>query len=107
MTRATAPLEVGARVLRSGYVGTVRDVDAVTGVTVRLERGEVCVPARELVPLAELVDRAERGGYNRADAARRLEELLSIHSGVNLAVALEFYGYASERRALTAAGVSW
>lgn len=64
--------------------------------------------ALELAPgvRAELVARAVRGGQNAADAERRLVELLSIHSGVNLAVALAFWGYASERRALRVAGVT-
>ncbi len=47
----------------------------------------------------QLVANAVRKGHNAARAAARLAELLGAHDGDNLAHALSYEGYATERQA--------
>lgn len=55
---------------------------------------------REIMTLHEMTERAVSKGMNRADAVARLEEGFDRHMGDNLAYYLNYWGFATEKKAI-------
>lgn len=54
----------------------------------------------------QMIARAASKGHNIDEAAARLDELTAAHDGHNLAAALTYWDFATERQALRFAGVA-
>lgn len=52
----------------------------------------------------EMINRRTRQGHTAKDSAELLSQLIASHSGDNLAVALAYQGFATERQALRFVG---
>lgn len=52
-----------------------------------------------MITTATLIDRRTARGHNRAQSADLLDELLNAHKGDNLADALVYQGYATQKQA--------